>query len=72
MGRRCGKERAAVVGDDVARVVDGFWRPQLDYRQLTGRTLFAHRLESAKWARADTDEVAVTDSRFYEHVAQTV
>src|SRR5262249_34693228 len=36
-------ERAAVVGDDVARVVDGFWRPQLDYRQLTGRTLFAPR-----------------------------
>src|SRR5262249_53346180 len=36
-------ERTAVVGDDVARVVDGFWRPQLDYRQLTGRTLFAPR-----------------------------
>src|SRR5262249_42674015 len=29
-------ERAAVVRDDVARVVDGFRRPQLDYRQLTG------------------------------------
>ena len=29
-------ERAAVVGDDVARVVDGFWRPQLDFRQLAG------------------------------------
>src|SRR5262249_43873563 len=43
-------ERAAVVGDDVARVVDGFWRPQLDYRQLTGRTLFAPRARRPRWS----------------------
>src|SRR5262249_5433936 len=42
-------ERAAVVSDDVARVVDGFWRPQLDYRQLTGRTLFAPRARRPRW-----------------------
>src|SRR5215510_10464069 len=42
-------ERAAVVGDDVARVVDGFWRPQLDYRQLTGRTLFPPRARRPRW-----------------------
>src|SRR5262249_7418940 len=43
-------ERAAVVRDDVARVVDGFWRPQLDYRQLTGRTLFAPRARRPRWS----------------------
>src|SRR5262249_15806442 len=36
-------ECAAAVADDAGRIVDGFWRPQLDYRQLTGRTLFAPR-----------------------------
>src|SRR5262245_64703102 len=43
-------ERTAVVGDDVARVVDSFWRPQLDYRQLTGRTLFAPRARRPRWS----------------------
>src|SRR5262245_56866957 len=43
-------ERAAVVRDDLARVVDGFWRPQLEYRQLTGRTLFAPRARRPRWS----------------------
>src|SRR5262245_8451600 len=30
-------ERAAVIGNDVARVVDGLWHPHLNERQLTGR-----------------------------------
>ena len=34
-------ERAAVIGDDVALVKDRLGHPQLDERQLTGRTLFA-------------------------------
>src|SRR5262249_57547867 len=36
-------ERAAVIGDHVARVVDGLWHPQLDQRQLAGRSLLAPR-----------------------------
>src|SRR5262249_22270928 len=36
-------ERAAVIGDDVARVVDRLGYPQLDQRQLAGRTLLAPR-----------------------------
>src|SRR5262249_18293642 len=36
-----GLERAAIIGDDVARVVDGLWHPQLDQRQLAGRPLLA-------------------------------
>src|SRR5262249_57670291 len=43
-------ERAAVVLDDVARVVDGLWRPQLDYRQPTGRTLVAPRARRPRWS----------------------
>jgi hypothetical protein len=30
------------------------------------------RLESAKWARADIDQVVVTDSRFYEYTSFSI
>src|SRR5262249_37010357 len=36
-------EGAAIIGDDVARVVDGLWHPQLDQRQLAGRSLLTAR-----------------------------
>src|SRR5262245_13495182 len=41
-------EGAAIIGDDVARAVDGLWHPQLDQRQLAGRSLLAPR---ACWPR---------------------
>src|SRR4029077_19353468 len=36
-------ERAAVIGDDVALVIDRLWHPQLDERHLSGRSLLAPR-----------------------------
>src|SRR5262245_40437394 len=36
-------ERAAVIGDHVALVVDGLWHPQLDQRQLARRSLLTAR-----------------------------
>src|SRR5262249_60829532 len=36
-------ERSAVIGDDVALVVDGLGYPQLNERQLALRSLFARR-----------------------------
>src|SRR5262249_14379329 len=42
--------RPAIIGDDVARVEDGLCHPQLDQRQLTGRTLFAPRARWPWWS----------------------
>jgi hypothetical protein len=41
-------ERAAVVGDDVVLVVDGLRLPELDERQLAGRTALALRPRLAR------------------------
>src|SRR5262249_42657918 len=43
-------ERAAVVGDDVALVIDRLGHPQLNERQLPGRPLFAPRARGPRWS----------------------
>src|SRR4051812_30580312 len=43
-------EGAAVIGDDVARVVDGLWYPQLSERQLASRPLLAPRARWPRWS----------------------